>query len=32
MCRIVAVIIFASPKAYIRFIGTHSEYNRTKDC
>lgn len=25
--RLVAIIIFASKKVYIRFIGTHSEYN-----
>lgn len=26
--RIVAIIIFASQKLYIRFIGTHSEYDK----
>lgn len=25
--RLVAIIIFASQKVYIRFIGSHSEYN-----
>lgn len=29
--RLVAIIIFASQKVYIRFIGTHSEYDKT-DC
>ena len=29
--RLVALIIFASQKVYIRFIGTHSEYNEI-DC
>ncbi|MDR3185018.1 MAG: type II toxin-antitoxin system HigB family toxin [Prevotellaceae bacterium] len=29
--RLVAIIIFASKKVYIRFIGTHSEYEKT-DC
>lgn len=29
--RLVAIIIFASKKVYIRFIGTHSEYDKT-DC
>lgn len=28
---LVAIIIFASQKVYIRFIGTHSEYNKI-DC
>ena len=26
--RIVCIIIFASKKVYIRFIGTHAEYNK----
>jgi len=26
--RIVVIIIFVSKKVYIRFIGTHSEYNK----
>ncbi|MEZ4772417.1 MAG: type II toxin-antitoxin system HigB family toxin [Bacteroidia bacterium] len=26
--RLVAIIIFASQKLYIRFIGTHSEYDK----
>lgn len=29
--RLVAIVIFASQKVYIRFIGTHSEYNKI-DC
>jgi mRNA interferase HigB len=29
--RLVAIVIFASKKVYIRFIGTHSEYDKT-DC
>lgn len=29
--RLVAIIIFASQKVYIRFIGTHSDYEKT-DC
>jgi len=29
--RLVAIVIFASKKVYIRFIGTHDEYNRI-DC
>ena len=29
--RLVAIIIFASKKVYIRFIGTHSEYDKIKD-
>lgn len=29
--RLVAIIIFASKKVYIRFIGTHSEYDKI-DC
>ncbi len=29
--RLVAIIIFASHKVYIRFIGTHSEYDKI-DC
>ena len=30
--RLVAIVIFASKKVYIRFIGTHDEYNKIKDC
>ena len=26
--RLVAILIFASQKAYIRFIGTHAEYDK----
>lgn len=29
--RLVAIIIFASEKVYIRFIGTHANYNKI-DC
>jgi mRNA interferase HigB len=29
--RLVAIIIFASQKVYVRFIGTHSSYEKT-DC
>ena len=29
--RLVVIIIFASKKVYIRFIGTHDEYNKI-DC
>ena len=29
--RLVAIIIFASKKVYIRFIGTHADYNNI-DC
>lgn len=29
--RLVAIIIFASKKVYIRFVGTHTEYERI-DC
>lgn len=29
--RLVAIVIFASKKVYIRFIGTHSEYDKV-DC
>jgi mRNA interferase HigB len=30
--RLITIIIFASKKVYIRFIGTHSEYDKIKDC
>jgi mRNA interferase HigB len=30
--RLIAIIIFASRKVYIRFIGTHSQYDKIKDC
>ena len=30
--RVVALILFAPKIVYIRFIGTHSEYNKIKDC
>ncbi|MBS9767717.1 MAG: type II toxin-antitoxin system HigB family toxin [Flavobacteriaceae bacterium] len=29
--RLVAIIIFASKKLYIRFIGTHKEYDKITD-
>jgi mRNA interferase HigB len=30
--RIIALILFMPKIVYIRFIGTHSEYDRIKDC
>jgi mRNA interferase HigB len=30
--RLIAIVIFASKKVYIRFIGTHREYDKIKDC
>jgi mRNA interferase HigB len=30
--RLIAIVILASKKMYIRFIGTHAEYDRIKDC
>ena len=30
--RLVAIVIFASKKVYVRFIGTHDDYNKLKDC
>ena len=30
--RLIAVVIFISQKVYIRFIGTHAEYDKIKDC
>jgi mRNA interferase HigB len=30
--RVVALILFMPKIVYIRFIGTHSEYNKIKDC
>jgi len=30
--RIIALILFGPKIVYIRFIGTHSEYNKIKDC
>ncbi|MDR1779976.1 MAG: type II toxin-antitoxin system HigB family toxin [Tannerella sp.] len=32
MYRLVALILFTPGIVYIRFIGTHTEYNRIKDC
>lgn len=29
--RIVAVVIFINKKVYMRFVGTHEEYNKIKD-
>jgi mRNA interferase HigB len=29
--RLIAIVIYASKKVYIRFIGTHSEYDKIKD-
>jgi mRNA interferase HigB len=30
--RLIALILFAPQIVYIRFIGTHAEYNKIKDC
>ena len=30
--RLIAIVIFASKKVYIRFIGTHEDYLKIKDC
>ena len=30
--RLIAIVIFASRKVYIRFIGSHSEYDKILDC
>ena len=30
--RVIALILFAPKIVYIRFIGTHSEYNKIKNC
>jgi mRNA interferase HigB len=30
--RLIAIVIFASRKVYIRFIGTHEEYDKITDC
>jgi mRNA interferase HigB len=30
--RVIALILFMPKIVYIRFIGTHSEYNKIKDC
>jgi mRNA interferase HigB len=30
--RLIAIVIFASKKVYIRFIGTHDEYDKIKNC
>lgn len=29
--RIVAIVLFINQKVYIRFVGTHEEYDRIKD-
>ena len=29
--RIVAIVLFINKKVYMRFVGTHEEYNRIKD-
>ena len=29
--RIVAVVIFINKKVYMRFVGTHDEYDKIKD-
>jgi len=30
--RVVAIILFVPKIVYLRFIGTHAEYNKIKDC
>jgi mRNA interferase HigB len=30
--RIVAIVLFVPKYVYIRFIGTHAEYSKIKDC
>jgi len=30
--RLICIVIFSSKKVYIRFIGTHNEYERLNDC
>jgi mRNA interferase HigB len=30
--RLIAIVIFTSGKVYIRFVGTHEEYEKIKDC
>ena len=30
--RVIAIVLFAPKIVYIRFIGTHSEYDKIKDC
>lgn len=30
--RIVAIVLFVPKYVYIRFIGTHAEYDKIKDC
>lgn len=30
--RLIALILFEPQKVYIRFIGTHAEYDKLKDC
>ena len=29
--RIVAIVLFINKKVYMRFVGTHEEYNKIKD-
>ncbi len=29
--RIVAIVLFVNKKVYMRFVGTHEEYNKIKD-
>ena len=29
--RIVAIVLFVNQKVYVRFVGTHSEYDRIQD-
>ncbi|MDR1554367.1 MAG: type II toxin-antitoxin system HigB family toxin [Prevotellaceae bacterium] len=30
--RLIAIVIFASQKVYVRFTGTHSGYDKLKNC
>lgn len=30
--RLIAIILFIPKRVYIRFIGTHAEYTKLKDC
>jgi len=30
--RVIAIVLFVPKIVYVRFIGTHAEYNKIKDC